>query len=378
MARQLRAVPGNLKELASCLEATSARRVFLVTGKDSFISSGCAQRLEPVLADRQVQRFHDFESNPKIADIHRGVELFSCFSPDTVVAVGGGSVIDMAKIVNFWAANDIHEGTFFDGVGQHISKGLPLIAIPTTAGSGSEATRFATLYDGGIKRSVEHDWILPDFVILDPALTESLPPGVTAATGMDALAHSMESYWSIRSTGESKDYARRSIELIFFNLASAVNSPDIETRTAMLEGAHLAGKAINITRTTAVHALSYPLTSHFNIPHGHAVALSLPLIYQYNAGVNEENVRDPRGSEYVLGTLRELASLFGAHSVNEARKRIEDLIRQTGLETKLSRLGVQVEDIGKIVAGELNIDRAGNNPRLVTKVAVRDMLTNIF
>ncbi|MCJ7500265.1 iron-containing alcohol dehydrogenase, partial [bacterium] len=131
-----------IEDISKSLADLSARRIFLVTGKGSFRSSGCERRLQPVLAGHQVQRFFDFEPNPRIEEVHRGVRLFRQFDPDTVIATGGGSVIDMAKIINLWAANDVSAGEFFDGSEPGAVKGFPLIAVPTTAGSGSEATSF--------------------------------------------------------------------------------------------------------------------------------------------------------------------------------------------------------------------------------------------
>lgn len=378
MNQHVSIAPGSLEELPSFLESFSASRIFLVTGKGSFKSSGSAKRLEPILTGYTVQRFHDFETNPMIEDVHRGVALFSQFNPDTVIAIGGGSVIDMGKIVNLWASNGVNAGKFFEGTEKGAVKGRPLIAIPTTAGSGSEATRFATLYTGRTKRSVEHEGLLPDSVILDPTLTESLPPGTTAASGMDALSHSMESYWSIRSTEESKQYACRAIDLILPNLAAATHSPDLDSRAAMLEGAHFAGKAINIARTTAAHAISYPLTSCFKVPHGQAVALSLTSILDFNAGVTDNNVQDARGSKYVRGMLRELSVLLGAKNVAGANKMISGLITKVGLETKLGRLGLREEDIGLITGGGFDPVRAGNNPRLLTEDDVRELLKNLL
>lgn len=378
MSQQVIAGPNTLEDLASGLVDLSARKIFLVTGKNSFESSGTAKRLKPILAEYSVQRFHDFDPNPKIDDVHRGVRLFRHLGPDTVIAVGGGSVIDMAKVVNFWAANGIDTGGFFQGSENGSRKGCSLIAVPTTAGSGSEATIFATLYVGQTKRSVEHEGILPDIVILDPTLTKSLPPSTTASSGIDALGHAIESYWSVRSTGESKKYARDAIGLILPNLAAATNSPDPETRAALLEGAHLAGKAINISRTTAAHAVSYPLTSHFNVPHGHAVALSLSSMLGYNAGVTRENVQDPRGSEYVKETLRELWVLFGAKTAAGTMEKINDLIFEIGLETRLSRLGLKEEDVETIAAIGFDPERVKNNPRRVTEDTVKEMLLNIL
>jgi alcohol dehydrogenase class IV len=158
--------------------------------------------------------------------------------------------------------------------------GKPLIAIPTTSGTGTEATCFAVVYIDKTKYSLKHSSILPDYTIIDPTLTHAMPPLVTAATGMDALAQAIESYWGVKSTHESQAYAREAITLTLAYLKAACQN-EVEARDAMSRAANLAGKAINLTETTACHAVSYPITSYFNVPHGHAVALTLASMFGY-------------------------------------------------------------------------------------------------
>src|SRR5262249_51347864 len=152
------------------------------------------------------------------------------------------------------------EGVVADGL-PLLNRGLPLVAIPTTAGSGSEATPFAVLYVGHVKHSIAGPAMLPDVAIVDPSLTDSMSPALTAVTGMDAFSQAVESYWCIHSTERSKAYARRAIALVLEHLEVAVTAPREENRRAMSKAAHLAGRAIAITKTTGAHALSYPLTS---------------------------------------------------------------------------------------------------------------------
>ena len=161
------------------------------------------------------------------------------------------------------------------------SPGKKLIAIPTTSGSGSEATHFAVVYVGGEKFSVAHPiYMLPNVVVLNPSLTYSMDSYQTALSGVDAFAQAMESYWSVNSTEESKKYSIEALELIIEHLPLAVNYND-NSRDIMLHAANLAGKAINIAKTSGAHAISYVLTSKFNIPHGQAVALTLPAWYDF-------------------------------------------------------------------------------------------------
>ncbi len=368
----------SLKQLGLILSELSSKRIFLVTGKDSYFSSGAEKYLADFLADCEVTRFFDFSSNPKAEDVKKGIELFGQVQPDTVIAVGGGSVIDIAKLVNLFAANDLEPVEYLNSAKTNIKKPKPLIAIPTTAGSGSEATSFAVLYVDKEKFSVDNEFILPDVAIVDPALTMSLPEYVTATTGMDALSQAVESYWSINSNDESKKYAREAIELAMANLATAVNDATKPARLAMAKAANLAGKAINITRTTVPHAISYPLTSYFGIPHGHAVALTLPAILEYNAGVSDEDVLDSKGCAYVRKTIDEIVGFLGQSDVKGAKEAIVNLMQEIGLERRLSVLGVQKEDVEIIIKNGFNPDRVKNNPRKLTRRALVEILEKVY
>ena len=286
---------GSIRNIPSLLSQFSAKRIFLVTGKDSYDTSGASDYLAKYLSGYDVTRYCDFSSNPKLEDVNKGIALFQDARCEAVIAVGGGSVIDMAKMVTFFAENNLHPTEYIKKPLKIAKKNLPLAAIPTTAGSGSEATGIAILYIDKKKYSIESSSILPDAVIIDPALMMSLPKYTTAVTGMDALCQAVESYWSIKSGEESKAFASASIRLINANIVRAVNAPDADSRLAMAQAANLSGKAINITRTTAPHAISYPMTSYFGIPHGHAAVLTLPAMLEYIAAVNDNDLLDSRG-----------------------------------------------------------------------------------
>ena len=368
----------SIKSLKSILEEFSAKKIFLVTGKTSYIKSGAKELLGAFLAYYDVQRFWDFDQNPKAKDINQGIEVFSRDDYDIVIAVGGGSVIDMAKLINFSVANNLNLQEHLESPQRNFRKPKPLIAIPTTSGSGSEATQFAVFYLDKTKYSLSDKYILPDVAIVDPYLTTSMPKYTTATTAMDALSQAVESYWSINSNDESKKFARDAIELIKSNLITAVNKPNISSRLAMAKAANLAGKAINITKTTASHSISYPLTSYFGILHGHAVALTLPAMLEYNAGVNENDVLDPRGHKYVQENINEITHLWGQNNAAGTKQAISDLMQKAGLETKLSRLGINSQqDIETIINNSFNSSRIDNNPRKVTKKTLRQLLQQI-
>ena len=366
-----------IKELKGILSSFSIKKIFLVTGNKSYVICGAKKEIDLIASDLNVVHFKDFQLNPKIEDIEKGISLFKKEDPDGTVAVGGGSVIDTAKLIHFYAENGLNPFETPDHK-KEIVKKRPLIAIPTTAGSGSESTHFAVLYKDKVKHSTAHEKILPDIAIIDPDLTMSLPPYTTAVTGMDALAQAIESYWNINSTEGSQEYARSSIALIIDNITTAVLAPTRTSRTAMAKAAHLAGKAINITKTTASHAVSYPLTSYFGIPHGHAVALTLPAMLEYNGDVSKQDIQDQRGVMYVKQTVREIAEILGVLDSKGAKKKLEELMDQIKLERRLSRLGIcSDEDIDLIIQNSFNPDRVKKNPRYISRSGLRDILNEI-
>ena len=356
---------GATQRLGEVLARYGARNVFLVTGNRSFSLSGAEEMLSHNLGLREAFRFCEFSENPKLEDVQYGIECYHRAGGDVVVAVGGGSAIDMAKLINVYAARGVHGG---------VTRGKPMIAIPTTAGTGSEATQFATMYVDGEKHSIADEALLPDVAIVDPSLTRSLPPLVTASTGMDALSQAIESYWCVNSTDESKNYAKRAMSLILSRLREAVLAPGDESRLAMAKASHLAGRAINITRTTAPHALSYALTSRFGVPHGQAVGLTLPNVLVFNYGVTGGDVADPRGVPYVKATLDEICRCLGSADVLQSSAELRRLMKDIGLATTFSELGIDKQTAIEVVVREVNTERLVNNPRRVSQEQLLQLL----
>jgi alcohol dehydrogenase class IV len=357
---------GTISKLKEVLAEHNPKSIFLVTGRASYEKCGAKGIIEQILSGYNVVHFNDFEVSPKQKDIEKGIKVYKENNCDFVIGVGGGSVMDVAKAIRAFVANDGKPEDYVKANETLEKKGNPLVAIPTTSGSGAEATHFAVVFIGKTKYSPAHEFIQPDYAIVDYQFTITLPRYQTACTGMDALSQGIESYWCINSTDESKGYAKEAISIVMENLAKAVNNPDEKSREAMAMAAHLGGKAINISKTTASHAISYPITSYFNIPHGHAVALTIPQMLVYNSGITEEDALD------------EIASLIGAKTVEEASKKITDLMEEIGLSTKLSKIGVKTdEDVEIIVKNGFNPQRVKNNPRLLTEADLRKILADI-
>jgi len=346
-----------------------AHKILLITGKESFTQSGASDALLPHLKNKDVIRFSDFAVNPQLKDAGAGIKLIKEYQPNIIIAIGGGSVIDMGKLVNILASQKNNNPIQIIKNSALIeNKGLPFVAIPTTAGTGSEATHFAVVYIDKVKYSLAHQYILPDYTIIAPALTYKLPSNIIASSGLDALSQAIESYWAVGSTLKSKKYASEAIGILMPNIVKAVCDHDKSAMNSMAIGANLAGKAINISKTTAAHAISYPLTSYHNIPHGHAVALTLGKFFIINSKFPPETIQDPRGTDYLMQTMNELFKLLGCNDAQTCCKKWYALIIRLGLKSELNQVGVESKSDQQKILDHINIERLKNNPvKLNTK-----------
>lgn len=365
--------PGAVRDLTRVFADLQPSTVLLFTGGASFRESGAASEIEPLLATFDVESISHVAPNPTIEQVSDAVDRLRRREPDVLVAVGGGSVLDLAKATRGLADEaDLRTAVVTGEVGA--ISGPPLVAIPTTAGSGSEVTHFAVVYVDGVKHSVGHQSFRPERVLLDPALTLSMPPRLTAQTGLDALAQAMESLWSTRSTDKSLRYARRALALALSNIEAAVGSPSLETRTAMLSAAHLAGHAIDISKTTAAHALSYSLTTRHGIAHGHAVALTLGALLEYNGAVTDADCADPRGRQFVLERVAEVLGILGAADPREGRLVLTSLLERIGLEATLSAVGITSRGERRAIVASVDPQRLANNPRTLDARALTGLV----
>ena len=361
---------GTIKLLDDNIKRFNAKKIFLVTGKTSYESSGVRSTIDAL--DYEIIFYDDFQKNPRYEDVVKGISLLG--DSDIIISVGGGSCIDMAKLINSLKGTKDPKAVILDKA-EIGTNHLPHIAIPTTSGSGSQSTHFAVVYIGKTKYSLADPSILPEVSIIDPDLTLDLPKKVTADTGMDAFSQAIESYWCINSTDESKGYSKEAIRLVMDNLETAVNRPDKSSREAMAKAANLAGKAINITKTTASHSISYPITSYYGVAHGHACALTIGQMLIFNYGVNDDDLLDTRGVDYVKKAIEELGDMLGAKDPMQAARNIESMMRSIGLATRFGELGI--DDFSFIIEHGFNPDRVKNNPRRLDEVSLRRILEKL-
>lgn len=364
-----------IKYLSEFLKVKSPKHIFLVTGKESYFNCGAKDEILPILREYNYTRFFDFEENPKIEDVEIGVQIFKENKCDLIIAVGGGSVIDMGKLINFFHTKN---PPFFQHFNDELKKDevVQLAAIPTTAGSGSEATHFAVVYFNNDKYSIASQFLVPNYVIIKPYFTYNINSYLTAVTGLDALSQAIESHWSVGSTIESREFSKKAILLVWNNLKAAVKLNDKIAKGRLSEAAYLAGKAINITKTTAPHAVSYPFTSEFNIPHGHAVALTLPYFLGFNYDVQKDDCNDKRGVEYVKKGIDEILRFIGCDDINKGVNKMQKFILVVEIELSLEKIGIPKSLIEESIINKINFERAGNNPREINKNDLERYLIN--
>ena len=364
-------------QVGDTLSQLGAKSVFLVVDRPAYELSGARLELVPHWGPRDIVEFDGFANNPQLEDVLLGVELYRRTPCDVIVAIGGGTALDIAKLIRCFAGQRHPPADIIADNSLIETTACPLVAVPTTAGTGAEATHFAVLYRDGVKHSVAHPSILPDFAVVDWRFTQSLPPKITAETGLDALSQAIESIWCIHSTEESLAYATEALELVLDHLEAAFHAPTAASRAAMSRAAHLAGRAINITKTTAPHAISYNITHRFGVPHGHAVALTLGPVLAFNANVSETDVTDPRGVEHVREMIDLVLVKLKCANAQDGRVRIEELMESIGCHTRLSELGIAGAPTRKAIAETINVDRLRNNPRALTATQLIHLLESI-
>lgn len=307
--------------------------------------------------------FSEFTPNPLYEQVCAGVELFNKEACELIVAVGGGSTIDVAKCIKLFCKMDhsinyLKQDTF--------DSGITLIAVPTTAGTGSESTRHAVIYYEGVKQSISHLSIVPDYAVLEPSVLKTLPVYQKKCTMLDALCQAVESWWSVNSTDESKEYSRKAIESIRENWEAYIFENTDESAARIMEASNYAGRAINITATTAAHAMSYKITSMYRFPHGHAVAVCMPEVWEYVLSHTDDCI-DTRGSGYLRETLSQISELI---TLDQFKAMLEEMDMQyPEAENKEEEL--------ETLAKSVNPVRLKNNPVELSTDVMREMYRRI-
>lgn len=325
-------IPGeNYKGLDNWIRETCCKKILLVCDDSICYQKALNLHLEEI--DKmgvKIINFRDFQPNPLYENVRNGVNLFREEKCNAIIAIGGGSAIDVAKCIKLYGnlQGDGAEGAWLTA--DFVENNVPFLAIPTTAGTGSEATRYAVIYYDGKKQSVTSESFIPDAVLLDSNTLITLPTYQKKATMCDALCHAIESFWSVNSTDESKAYSRAAIKEIIENMDGYLSNT-AEGRDAMLHAANTAGKAINITQTTAGHAMCYKITSLFGTAHGHAAILCDRILFPWMVE-NIDKCIDPRGEEYLRKTLDEIGQAMGCEDAQAGVEKLRNIFEKLELE----------------------------------------------
>ena len=358
---------GSISKLINILENKEAKNVLLVTGKKSFLTSGAAEASEPIFKKFNVTRFYDFEINPKLEDALKGTEIARNNNIDTIVSIGGGSVIDIAKLILAFLKPGQDIEKIINGNIKAKDSKVRHISVPTTAGTGSESTHFAVVYSNNIKYSIAADFLVPKIVVLDGMLILSNNSMQKASNGLDALAQAIESHWACGSTSESKSFSRKAIPILFRKLPNIVSGEaEKEEFQNFIVASNLAGKAINISKTTSPHAFSYSFTSEYSIPHGQAVWLTLPKIFEVHKNALDCDKHNIFNYRELQISIEEIINLLGINQI-DISNRLKNFVLDLGLECRMEKLGLTTISSRKEIAKKVNLERLKNNPVVLNK-----------
>lgn len=365
-----------IAQLPAILKEVGCEKLFLVVDS-SYPFLNIKDAIEALPVKERVM-FSDFTPNPLYEQVCNGIELLKTSNCDTILAVGGGSAIDVAKCIKLAVlAEEGNAAIIPPLVSTRVAcdgAKLPFIAIPTTAGTGSESTHNAVMYYEGAKQTVTNDGVLPDYAVLEPTVLKTLPLYQKKCTMMDALCQGIESWWSVNSTEESYEYSRKTIELIMANWRKYIFENDDEAARLIMLAANYGGRAINITQTTAAHAFSYKITSLYKLPHGHAVAVCLPVIWEYMIGHMEKCI-DSRGQEYLSSIFSKIAHSMGSENPKDAIVLFREMM--VDMEMKNLVAGNRKDEI-EVLSHSVNPVRLKNNPVELDETAIFFLYGNIL
>ncbi|MFL2889797.1 MAG: phosphonoacetaldehyde reductase [Pelagibacteraceae bacterium] len=346
------------EDLSVFLKNEKNKKILIICGEKSYKTSGAEKLISNLLANQNTQYFYKKFSYPDLPELKQIISFIKKFSPEMIISVGGGSVLDYAKIANVLTDSSDLENEIVNSSYKTNKKFAKLIAIPTTAGSGAEVTSNAVIYINKKKYSVEGPYLRPDFFFLIPELVIGASNKIKSSSGFDAIAQAMESLISKKSNEKSLEFAKKSLTISLKYYLDFLKKPNLENTAAMCLAANLSGEAISISKTTAPHAVSYPFTSIYNISHGHAVSLTINKFLRFNF----ENLEIAKSEFNLKKRYQIMFDLSKSDNINSFDKYLTNLKKEANLENNYSKLGINIKnDYSKIISG-VNILRLANNP----------------
>jgi alcohol dehydrogenase len=356
-----------LRRLGDDIVQAGHRRILLVTGGRSFTESGAELELSELGHHALVHRWSGVSPNTDSGELHEGLAIVADFQPDYVLGIGGGSVMDMAKLLCAYPSGiSLPELTERIDQGAHLdARAMGLGLAPTTSGSGSEATHFAVVYIGEDKYSVAGHALRAGEVALDPQLPLTGSAHQRATSGMDAICQAIESRWAAGATHRSRRYADFALAALVPSIRGYVAGEDHLSPTMML-GSHLAGRAIDISKTTAAHALSYAITKSYGVDHGNAVAMTLGYFIEDHDTRPESELQATIAPTNHRESMNRILKALGASDGSEGRRSFLRLLRDLHLPASLSEVGDPTPGDLERLADSVNVQRLGNNPHVYT------------
>lgn len=365
---------GTLSNIGEIVKKYNVKKVLVVTGKKSFINSGSKKIIFEKLNDYELFLYDDFKTNVDISDVTKAIEFAKKNEVELIISVGGGSVMDMAKLIKSSFNSPLSLEKIALGISEIDDIKIPHIAIPTTAGSGSEATHFAVVYLNNEKFSVANSSLKPNEAILDCKLILSSTKYQRICSALDAIAQSIESSWAVNSTEKSQDISLKALTILMDNFHLFINSNCIKYANNMIRASNLAGQAIDITKTTSAHAWSYGFTSIYGIPHGHAVWLTLPKIFEIHMKSSTQSISDPRGKKYFSETMEKIKNAMSIPTHCSVSKFFNDFLEPCDLKIDLIKDYNFTNNERISLSKKINIERMNNNPVVLNQ----DNINEIF
>ena len=363
----------SIEDAGKFINDKSFKKIFLLCGKKSFVSSGAKRLLKKIDKNRELKIYYKNSDFPILQELIKIVKSIKNFEPDLILAIGGGAVIDYAKIANVIDITPDLEGLIVNYSYKYKKKYTKLIVIPTTAGSGAEVTSNAVIYVDGVKYSFESNLLIPDNYFLIPEFLISAPHKIKASAGFDSIAQALESLVSKKSNSESVEYAKKSLKISSNVFMNFLNDPNLKNAAEMSISANLAGKAISISKTTAPHAVSYPFTSLFNISHGHAVSLFFEKFFTFNY----ENLNLSETSFDLKKRFDLIFNLLNVRDIKEFNKKILFIKKNAKLEDNLLNLKIDSKKNSSKILKGINLLRLGNNPVKIDEKDIFKIISNI-
>lgn len=368
--------PGKIANLGELASELGARRALVVSDPGVVAAGHSAKGIAALeRAGIETYLFDGVHENPTTADVAAGVKLSRRYDPEVLIGLGGGSSMDCCKGINFIITNGGEVKDYW-GVGKALHAMLPMIAVPTTAGTGSETQSFALISDSQthVKMACGDKKAACRVALLDPELTVSQPSRVTALTGIDALSHALETFVTSRRNPASLAFSREAWRLLAGNFAKVLADPsNLDARGSMLLGASLAGLAIENSMLGAAHALANPLTASFNVPHGQAVGVMLPHVIRFNAQTVE-----PQYFDLLTASQNGSPLPKPEGGVEGLADFVHELLAKAGLATTLRSLAVDPLKLPQLAAQAAKQWTASFNPRPVHETELLELYQQAY